>query len=115
MEIIGAGFGRTGTNSLKLAIEKLGFGPCYHMYEVAQNPSHVSFWNNADTKVSSDWINFFKSYKSAVDWPTSAFFPQIHNAFKTSKVILTIRDPKEWYESAKSTIFLTMANWEERI
>lgn len=113
MEIIGAGFGRTGTNSLKIAIETLGFRPCYHMYEVTQNPSHINFWNKAASNAPVEWIDFFKSYKATVDWPASAFIPQIYNAFKSSKVIITVRDPEEWYQSAKKTIFLTMANWEK--
>ena len=44
MHVIGAGFGRTGTTSLKAALEQLGFDPCYHMMEVIKNPSHVPFW-----------------------------------------------------------------------
>ncbi len=94
LEIIGAGFGRTGTNSLKIAIETLGFRPCYHMYEVTQNPSHVNFWNKAASNAPVEWIDFFKFYKATVDWPASAFIPQIYNAFKSSKVIIAVKTPK---------------------
>ena len=31
LKVVGAGFGRTGTLSLKTALERIGFGPCYHM------------------------------------------------------------------------------------
>ncbi len=112
LDILGAGFGRTGTNSLKIALEKLGFGPCYHMYEITKNPGHIDFWNAAALNSPVEWINFFKFYKATVDWPASAFVPQIYKAFKSSKVIITVRDPEEWYQSAKNTIFLTMADWE---
>jgi hypothetical protein len=113
LEIIGAGFGRTGTNSLKIALELLGYNPCYHMYEVKQNPSHVEFWNNAASGKSCKWADFFYQYKAAVDWPASAFAKQLFTEFEHSKVIATIRDPEEWYESARGTIFLGMANWEK--
>jgi hypothetical protein len=112
LEILGAGFGRTGTNSLKIALERLGFGPCYHMYEITKNPGHISFWNAAASNSPVEWISFFKSYKATVDWPASAFVPQIYKAFKSSKVIITVRNPEEWYQSANNTIFHTMANWE---
>ncbi len=113
MEIIGAGFGRTGTNSLKVALEILGYAPCYHMYEVTENPDHVDFWTHAATGHSVDYRLFFTAYKAAVDWPTSAFVEQIHSTFKSAKVILTTRDPEQWYESAKNTIFMGMANWNK--
>ena len=44
LEIIGAGFGRTGTKSLKTAIDMLGLGPCYHMTEVVKNEGHRYRW-----------------------------------------------------------------------
>jgi Sulfotransferase domain len=44
LKVIGAGFGRTGTMSLKAALERLGFGPCYHMTEVFGHPEHNRFW-----------------------------------------------------------------------
>jgi hypothetical protein len=47
VKVIGAGFGRTGTMSLKVALETLGFGPCYHMIEVFEHPEHVGFWQAA--------------------------------------------------------------------
>lgn len=112
LEIIGAGFGRTGTNSLKIALELIGYNPCYHMNEVRQNPSHVNFWNDVNSDICMDWRHFFKPYKAAVDWPVSAFAKQLHTIFKNSKIILTVRNPESWYESAKNTIFLGMANYE---
>lgn len=105
LEVIGAGFGRTGTHSLGLALEKLGFGPCYTLHEVAKNPSHRDIWNQAIDGQSVDWNSLFSSYKSAVEWPTVTFFDEIIQEFPNAKVILTMRDPESWYESAANTIF----------
>ena len=69
MKIIGAGFGRTGTMSLKVALETLGFGPCYHMIEVFDHPEHPSLWQAAWRGEPTDWDTFLSGYESAVDWP----------------------------------------------
>ena len=44
LEVIGPGFGRTGTASLKRALEILGFGPCHHMEEIFAHPEQVPHW-----------------------------------------------------------------------
>ena len=105
LEVIGAGFGRTGTHSLGLALGKLGFGPCYNMHEVAKNPGHRELWNNAIDGEDVDWHSLFSSYKSTVEWPSVAFFDEILQQFSDTKVILTLRDPESWYESVQNTIF----------
>ena len=108
IKIIGAGFGRTGTNSLKLALEILGFGPCYHMFEVGKNPEHVNVWNNANNGKKVNWRKLYVGYQSAVDWPTVSFLPQLLQEYPDAKTILTLRDPEEWFESARTTIFEAM-------
>ena len=55
LEVIGAGFGRTGTNSLKLALEMLGFGPCHHMHEVATHTEQVPIWEDVAHGRRTDW------------------------------------------------------------
>jgi len=105
LKVIGAGLGRTGTRSLASAFEKLNFGPCYTVNTVKKNPSHVAIWNDAISGKTIDWQSLYKGYGSAVDWPTVSFLPQVLQAYPEVKVVLTLRDPKEWYESAKATIF----------
>lgn len=102
--VIGAGFGRTGTTSLKLALETLGFNPCYHMREVFDNPAHIYHWHDFAFGKSEDWEAVFASYKAAVDWPTSRFWRELAQAYPDAKVILTVRDPEAWYRSAMNTI-----------
>ncbi|MCA9998722.1 MAG: hypothetical protein KDE56_23320 [Anaerolineales bacterium] len=105
LQVIGAGFGRTGTHSLALALDKLGFGPCYTILDVDQNVGHWQLWNNALNGKSVNWNALFQSYQSAVEWPTISFLPQLINHFPQAKIILTMRDPDSWYESATTTIF----------
>jgi len=69
LKIIGAGFGRTGTKSLKLALEQLGFGPCHHMEEVMTDPAQLPHWQAAVAGEPVDWDAAFAGYNSAVDWP----------------------------------------------
>jgi hypothetical protein len=104
LQIIGAGFGRTGTHSLGLAIEKLGLGPCYHTYEIAKNLGHRELWAKAIAGRPVDWDALFTGYRSAVEWPAVAFFPEIIGHYPQARVVLTLRDPESWYESAQATI-----------
>ncbi len=105
MNVIGAGFGRTGTTSLKAALETLGFGSAYHMTEVFTHPEHVHFWEAARRGERVDWEEFFSGYGVAVDWPACAFYAELMEAFPEAAVILTVRDPERWYESTRKTIY----------
>lgn len=104
LEILGAGFGRTGTHSLKTALEMLGHGPCHHMYEVRQIPEQVDWWHDIADGATPDWDRVFAGFRSQVDWPASAYWPQLVQHFPHAKVILTDRDPEGWYASISRTI-----------
>jgi hypothetical protein len=105
LQVIGAGFGRTGTHSLGLALEKLGFGPCYNIIEVTKIPHHTMLWNDAIDGKSVDWDFLFTNYTSTVEWPAVAFLFELITHYPNAKVILTLRDADSWYESAIATIF----------
>lgn len=111
LALIGAGFGRTGTLSLKLAIEKLGHGPCYHMTEVLkpENTDHVARWLSASRGGNTDWNEFFDGYQSTVDWPGCWFWQEFHRLWPSAKVLLSKRDPDRWYDSVMRTIYPTAA------
>ena len=113
LKVIGAGVGRTGTYSLKLALEQLGFGPCYHMEEVLKDMSRqVPLWSAAvDGK--PDWATIFQGYNSAVDWPAAAFWRELATAYPAAKVILTTRNAERWYQSYSETIAKVMAAADE--
>ena len=107
MRGVGAGFGRTGTTSLKAALKELGFGPSYSLSEIFRNPEHVGFWEAAADPAGeeTDWEGFLTGYGVAVDWPACSFYVELMEAFPEAPVILTVRDPAPWYESTRSTIY----------
>ncbi|HET7479116.1 MAG TPA: sulfotransferase [Rubrobacteraceae bacterium] len=105
MKVIGAGFGRTGTTSLKAALETLGFGPCYHMTEVFAHPRHASTWDAAWRGEPVDWDAFLAGYEATVDWPACTFYRELMEEYPEAKVLLSVRDPERWYESVRSTIY----------
>ena len=105
MKVIGAGFGRTGTMSMKVALEQLGFGPCYHMVEVFSHLDDVDAWERAARGEKIDWKTLFAGWHSAVDWPPCTFYDQLMEIYPEAKVILNVRDPERWYESATNTIW----------
>jgi hypothetical protein len=103
LKVIGAGFGRTGTLSLKLALEQLGFGPCYHMVEVFKHDA-ASLWVDA-SEGRPDWERIFDGYNSTVDWPSATYWRELAEAYPDAKVILTERDAEAWFASTQATIF----------
>lgn len=105
LRVIGAGFGRTGTLSLKVALERLGFGPCYHMTEVFRHPAHGADWLAAAAGALTDWERIFAGYGATTDWPGCSFYAELMRAYPEAKVVLTVRDPNRWYESVRSTIY----------
>ncbi len=110
LSVIGAGFGRTGTLSLRIALEQLGLGPCYHMVEVFRHPEHIAVWERAGRGEPVDWeAELFAGYGSAVDWPASAFYRQLAERYPEAKVVLTVRDLERWHRSCMDTIFPAVA------
>jgi Sulfotransferase domain len=106
LQVIGAGVGRTGTHSLKLALERLLGAPCYHMLEVFERPDDVEQWRQASRSEEVDWDNMFGGYAAAVDWPTAAYYDVLMEMYPDAIVLLsTRRNADEWWTSASSTIF----------
>ncbi len=108
LQFIGAGFGRTATNTLKLALEELGFGRCYHMFEVIEQPAHADVWLDALDGRPVNWNALFQGYQSAVDWPVAYFWKDLWKHYPQAKIILSKRDPESWFASISSTIFSLM-------
>ncbi len=113
LKVIGLGLGRTGTYSLKTALESLQLGPCHHMERVAQNmPVQLPLWNAA----LNDMPNFeaiYEGMQSAVDWPTAAFYKELYAAYPKARFILTHRSKESWAESFGSTIYKLLAEREK--
>ena len=105
LQIIGAGFGRTGTASLRAALVILGFAPCYHMFEIRDRPWLAGRWLRVLDSDTPDWSRLFTGYPATVDWPGAAFYEELLAAQPEAKVILTVRPAKDWYRSAHDTIY----------
>ena len=105
IEVIGAGFGRTGTLSLKFALETLGFDKCYHMMEVMLNEGHVAQWRQAAQGEKVEWHDLYQGYRATVDWPSASFWRELRFVYPDAKVILTLRDSEQWYTSVMNTIW----------
>ena len=118
MKVFGAGFGRTGTMSLKFALEKLRIGPCYHMREVVSRPSHIKLWYDISRGEHPNWNRLFSGFNSAVDFPVCLFYKQLINIFPEAKFILTLRDFDTWYISTANTIYKVpsiLPDWFEKV
>jgi hypothetical protein len=104
LKVIGSGLGRTGTLSLKLALEQIGFGACHHMVEVFMHPESVPLWVAAG-EGKPDWDAIFAGYQSMVDYPGCKFWRELMDYYPDAKVVHTLRDPDRWFESTQATIF----------
>ncbi len=105
MLVVGAGLGRTGTHTQKVVLERLLGGTCHHMIEVFGHPDEVPVWHAAAQGDLPDWATFLGGYNAIVDWPGSAFYRELADAFPDALVLLSTRDPDAWYRSADNTIF----------
>ena len=113
MHVIGTGVGRTGTYSLKLALNQLGIGPCHHMESVLHNmPTQLPLWSAA-LKGKGDWNTLYQGFNSAVDWPTAGFFKSLLSVYPHAKYVLTKRSPENWADSFNSTIYTLISNKDQ--
>lgn len=109
LEVIGVGLGRTGTASLKQAIEQLGLGPCHHMLEVLQTEGSAAQWSARARGEPVPWSRLLGGYRATLDWPSVYFWRDLVREFPTARVILTVRDPDRWYASIAGTIFRALS------
>lgn len=105
LKVIGAGFGRTGTLSLKTALERLGFGKCYHMVEILRKFHQMRHWAEVLRGGKAEWETLFNGYQSAVDWPVAAYYSDLMDVYPEAKIILTVRDPHSWHRSIMTTLY----------
>jgi hypothetical protein len=104
LKVVGSGLGRTGTLSLKSALEQLGFGPCHHMMEVFPRPESVPLWVEA-AEGRPNWDAIFDGWNSMVDYPGAAYWRELAAYYPDAKVVHSVRDPDRWFESTQETIF----------
>ncbi len=112
LKIVGAGFGRTGTRSMKDALEQLGFGPCHHMAEVMDKRSQEDLWDHISLGQRPDWNAVFAGYQSSLDWPSISYWREIADAYPDAKVLVTSRPVDDWFASFSKTILQVLRQTE---
>ncbi len=118
LKVIGAGFGRTGTLSLKAALITLGYKKTHHMEDVMTNAGQAELWHDVAFDKSPQWDAIYTGYQAAVDFPTSAYYKELLAHYPDAKVVLTVRDFDSWYASASGTIYAvgqTLPAWLKAI
>lgn len=108
LAVVGAGFGRTGTFSVKQALEQVGYGPCYHMFDVYSRPDHTATWLAAAGGEPLDSATVLAGYRSTIDWPACNHWQQLLAENPEAKVLLTRRPPDVWFESFTNTIVASL-------
>lgn len=109
LKVIGAGFGRTGTLSMKAALEQLGYNKCHHMLEVMPNATQLNAWHAISQGEAPDWDDVFDGFQASVDFPSSAYWRELAAHYPDAKIILTSRSFDSWYDSASETIYPVIA------
>ena len=113
LAVIGSGFGRTGTMSLKAALDQLGFGPCHHMEEILKHPDQVPYWQAVAAGKAVDWNEVFRGYRAQVDWPGAHVWRELAVAYPEAKVVHSIGPETSWWNSFSATIGKVLANYSE--
>lgn len=107
IRIVGAGLYRTGTKSLKAALEILLGRPSYHMAEVFKHPEHIPIWHRAATGEMPEWSDFLSDFDATLDAPAAYFWPEIADAYPEALVLLSVRSAESWWQSASQTVMKT--------
>lgn len=113
LKVIGTGFGRTATDSMREALNILGIGPCHHMHEIMENEEQKQIWRAVGLGSKPDWEKLFAGYRSCVDWPSATYWPDLIKAYPDAKVILTWRSTESWWPSFEKTILPFLQNPKE--
>jgi len=114
LKVIGAGFGRTGTDSMREAINRLGFGPCHHMFEVNRDEKQRDAWRSLAGGARPDWNSLFAGYSACVDWPSAYYWRELIEYFPAAKVVLTYRSAESWWTSFEQTILAYIKRVEDK-
>ncbi len=105
IKLLNLSLGRTGTMSLKQALEDLGFGKCYHFSDMFHHPEHIEIWKSLARGESIDWEALFKGYQSSLYWTPSYDYQPLLDQYPDIKFILTVRDSDAWYKSVSNTVY----------
>jgi len=122
MEILALGVSRSGTDSLKQALEELGYDHTYHGWDTMLSPEHLVFWRDAMKAkfqgrkkfTRQDWDRILGNCMAVSDLPAIAFAEELIEAYPEAKVILSTRDVESWYRSVATTIKPQVDHYPQR-
>ncbi|MFL5824395.1 MAG: sulfotransferase family protein [Solirubrobacteraceae bacterium] len=110
LRVVGAGLGRTGTNSLKVALEQLLGGRCYHMLELIERPGDTVYWERAAAGELPTWDWLRRDYVAAVDFPAAMFWQELLADSPDAIVLLSTRESGQvWWDSFQRTILQSLS------
>lgn len=113
LKVIGTGFGRTGTDSMRTALNMLGFGRTHHMLELFDHPDEETLWQELAGGATPDWDALFNGYSACVDWPSAFYWRELINIYPDAKVLLTWRTPESWWTSFEKTILQVIQSTDD--
>ena len=105
IKIIGAGFPRTGTTTLKKALETLGYNGTYHFKDLIKTPEKLKHWKELENQGTTDFDDLFNGFQATVDFPGYPYYKILLEKYPEAKIILTVRDVDAWYESTSRTVW----------
>jgi hypothetical protein len=114
LKVIGTGFGRTGTDSMREALNILGVGPCHHMFEINRDENQRAGWRSLAEGAKPDWDVLFSGFASCVDWPSAHYWRELIHVYPDAKVLLTYRSSESWWASFEATILAYIKRAEDR-
>ncbi|MGI9400065.1 MAG: sulfotransferase family protein [Rhizobiaceae bacterium] len=114
IKVIGAGFGRTGTDSMREALTILGFGPCHHMKAVMSDEDNRQMWRAVSQGADPDWDKILRGFTSCIDWPSAYYWRELAEYYPEARVILTNRSAESWWKSFQNTILKSIENSKDR-
>lgn len=111
MKVIGAGYGRTGTLSLKAGLEQVLGGRCYHMETIVHDARQLDLWSAWARSPDDlpDLDAMLDGFVAAVDAPMCFYWEELLARHPDARVVLTVRDPDRWVESFQA---LMRANFQ---
>jgi len=111
LQVIGTGFGRTGTDSMRKALNLLGLGPTHHMTELKHTRQD---WLDLVNGAEPNWDRLFSGYNACVDWPSAFYWQTLVDEYPEAKVILTMRSASSWWKSFEATILKNILNTDDK-
>ena len=120
LQVLALGLSRTGTESLKKALETLGYDHVYHGFDFLKHPNQVLQWvplleQKIDGKrnfTASDFDAVIGHCEAVSDLPCSALYAELIDAYPKARIIVNYRkNVNDWYQSYAQTVDPLVTNW----